>query len=302
MPKKALPGSSEKRWGMVIDYRQLNKKLVADKFPLPRIDEILDQLGGARYFSCLDLMSGFHQIPLSENSRDFTSFSTENGSFRFKRLPYGLKVAPNSFQRMMTIAFSGLTPSKAFLYMDLMVIATSEGQMIKNLREVFETCRKFNLKLHPEKCKFFQHETTFLGHKCTDQGILPDDAKYSAIQNYPRPTDADGARRFIAFANYRRFIKFFAEHSRHITKLTKKNIKFIWTDECENAFQYLKNSLLTPQILKYPDFDKKFCITTDASKFACGAILSQEHNGTQLPVAYASRSFTKGEQNKSVIE
>jgi len=132
VPKKSLPNSEEKKWRLVIDYRQINKKLLSDKFPLPRIDDILDQLGRAKYFSCLDLMSGFHQIELEENSRNITSFSTSNGSYRFTRLPFGLKIAPNSFQRMMTIAFSGLEPSQAFLYMDdLMVIGCSEKHIIK---------------------------------------------------------------------------------------------------------------------------------------------------------------------------
>lgn len=192
---------------MVIDYRQVNRKLIADKFPLPRTDDILDQLGRAKYFSCLDLMSGFHQIELHESSRDNTSFSTGNGSYRFTRLPYGIKIAPNSFQRMMTLAFSGLTPS-VFLYMDdLVVLGCSEKHMFKNLTDVFELCRKYNLKFHPDKCTFFMHEVTHLGHKCTNKGILPDDSKYAVIRDYPVPTDADGARRFIAFCNYyRRFI------------------------------------------------------------------------------------------------
>lgn len=153
VPKKSLPSSKEKRWRLVIDYRQINKKLVADKFPLPRIDDILDQLGRAKYFSCLDLMSGFHQIQLEKKSRDLTSFSTNNGSYKFTRLPYGLKIAPNSFQRMMTIAFSGLKPEQAFLYMDdLVVLGCSEKHMLSNLTDIFELCRKNNLKLHPEKC------------------------------------------------------------------------------------------------------------------------------------------------------
>jgi len=179
---------------------QINKKLLSDKFPLPRIDDILDQLGRAKYFSCLDLMSGFHQIELEKSSRDITSFSTSNGSNRFPRLAFGLKIAPNSYQRMMTIAFSGLEPSQAFLYMDdLIVIGCSEKHMLKNLTDVFEKCRKYNLKLHPEKCSFFMHEVTFLGHRCTDKGILADDKKYDVIQNYPVPHDADSTRRFIAF-------------------------------------------------------------------------------------------------------
>lgn len=304
VPKKSLPNSDKKRWRLVVDYRQINKKLIADKFPLPRIEDILDQLGRAKYFSCLDLMSGFHQIELDEMSRDITSFSTSNGSYRFKRLPYGLKIAPNSFQRMMTIAFSGLEPSQAFLYMDdLVVIGRSEKQMLNNLKSVFDLCRKFNLKLHPGKCSFFRHEVIFLGHKCTDEGILPDDGKYEVIKKYPVPTDANSARRFIAFCNYyRRFIKNFSLHSRHITRLCKKNVPFEWTEECNNAFLYLKKALMLPTLLQYPNFDKEFCITTDASKYACGAVLSQEYNGKQLPVAFASKTFTQGESNKSTIE
>ena len=304
VPKKSLPNSNEKRWRLVIDYRQINKRLISDKFPLPRIDDILDQLGRAKYFSCLDLMSGFHQIELEESSRDITSFSTSNGSYRFTRLPYGLKVAPNSFQRMMQFAFAGLKPAQAFLYMDdLIVLGCSEKHMLKNLKDVFSMCRKHNLKLHPDKCSFFMHEVTFLGHKCTDRGILPDDSKFQAILNYPKPTNANEAKRFVAFCNYyRKFIKNFAEHSRHITRLSKKKVPFVWSNECEKAFQYLKHALISPQILQYPDFAKPFCVTTDASKHACGAMLSQEHNGMQMPVAYASKAFTKGESNKSTIE
>ena len=304
VPKKSLPGQSDKRWRLVVDYRQINKKLIADKYPLPRIDDILDQLGRAKYFSCLDLMSGFHQIELDENSRDLTSFSTNEGSFRFTRLPYGIKVAPNSFQRMMSLAFSGLAPSQAFLYMDdLVVIGCSEKHMTKNLKDVFEMCRKHNLKLHPDKCNFFNHEVTFLGHKCTSNGILPDDSKYDIIKKYPTPKNGEEAKRFIAFCNYyRRFIPNFATYSRHLTYLSKKNVTFCWTDKCEKSFNYFKNFLLYPKILQYPDFNKKFCITTDASKYACGAILSQERDGIQMPIAYASKAFTKGESNKSVIE
>jgi len=304
VPKKSLPNSEEKRWRLVVDYRQINKKLLADKFPLPRIEDILDQLGRAKYFSCLDLMSGFHQIELDERSRNITSFSTSTGAYRYTRLPFGLKIAPNSFQRMMTLAFSGLTPSQAFLYMDdLVVIGCSEKHMLKNLTDVFKLCRQHNLKLHPEKCTFFMKEVTYLGHKCTDKGILPDDSKYEVIKNYPKPVNADEARRFVAFCNYyRRFIKNFSEKSRHLTRLCKKNVPFEWTSECNDAFEYLKRELMKPTLLQYPDFSKQFCITTDASKQACGAVLSQDHNGQQLPVAYASRSFTKGESNKSTTE
>ena len=307
VPKKSLPNSEKKRWRLVIDYRQVNKKLIADKFPLPRIDDILDQMGRAKYFSCLDLMSGFHQIEMEEKSRDITSFSTSTGSYRFTRFIHsfhGLKIAPNSFQRMMTLAFSGLKPSQAFLYMDdLVVLGCSEKHMLSNLTDVFDLCRKYNLKLHPDKCSFFMHEVTYLGHKCTNQGILPDDSKYSAIRDYPVPKDGDEAKRFVAFCNYyRRFIRNFADFARHITHLTKKNVKFEWTNECQEAFEYLKKALMSPTILQYPNFEKEFCITTDASKKACGAVLCQEYDGKYLPISYASKAFTSGESNKSTIE
>lgn len=304
VPKKNLPNASEKRWRMVIDFRKVNEKLLSDKFPLPRIDEILDGLGKAKYFSCLDLYSGFHQIELEENSRNVTSFSTDNGSFRFTRLPFGLKVAPNSFQRMMSLAFAGLTPEIAFIYMDdLVVFAQSEKKMIKNLTKIFDTCRKRRLKLNPDKCQFFKHEAVFLGHNCTSDGIFPDKSKFEVIKNYPKPTTAEAVKRFVAFINYyRKFIPNFANYSYFLTRLTRKNVPFIWDENCEKSFNYFKNSLINPKVLKYPDYDKQFCITTDASKIACGAILTQEYNGIHMPVRYASRTFTKGESNKSVIE
>lgn len=163
---------------MFIDYRKVNKKLVADRFPSPRIDDILDNLGRAKYFSVIDLYSGFYQVSLEEESRDITTFSTEQGSYRWKVLPFGLNIVPNSFSRMMNIAFSGLPPERAFLYIDdIIVIGKSENDHMNNLKSVFDILRQRNLKINPEKCRFFQPEVTFLGHKCTAAGILPDEKK-----------------------------------------------------------------------------------------------------------------------------
>lgn len=301
VPKKGPNGQKSSR--LVLDFRNVNKKLIADKFPLPRIDDILDQLGRAKWFSVIDLYSGFHQIELDVDSRDITSFSTESGSYRFTRLPFGLSVSPNSFQRMMTIAFAGLTPEKAFLYMDdLIVIGCSENHHLKNLKEVFETCRKFNLKLNPEKCNFFRNEVTFLGHKITDKGILPDDSKFEVINKYPTPTNADEVKRFVAFCNYyRRFIPRFAEITQPLNQLTRKGSKFIWSKSCQDSFVELKKALINPQILKYPDFSKQFILTTDSSDLACGAVLSQMIGGQEFPISYGSKAFTKGESHKPTI-
>lgn len=143
VPKKSVNG--EKKWRMCVDYRMVNKRLVADKYPFPRIDDILDSLGRAKYFSILDLYSGFHQVGIEKDSRDITSFSTDKGSYCWKVLPFGLDVSPNSFSRMLTIAFAGLPPEQAFLYMDdIIVIGCSENHHMSNLKQIFETCRKYN--------------------------------------------------------------------------------------------------------------------------------------------------------------
>lgn len=302
VPKKG--SGIEKRWRMCIDFRKVNQKLIADKFPLPRIDEILDSLGRAKYFTVIDLFSGFHQVPLDEQSRDITSFSTEKGQYRWKVLPFGLNVSPNSFSRMMQIAFSGLPPDHAFLYIDdVIVIGRSEAHHLHNLREVFQMFRQRNLKINPSKCQFFRKEVTFLGHLCTEHGVKPDPNKIDAVRKYPTPKNKDDVRRFVAFANYyRRFIRNFAGIAHFLTKLTRKRVNFKWTAESEAAFQTLKNHLIEPPILTYPDFSKPFIITVDSSDFAAGGVLSQEVDGHDLPISFISKTYTSGEKNKSIVE
>lgn len=250
-------------------------------------------------------MSGFHQIEIEKDSREFTAFSLpERGHFQFKRLPFGLNISPNSFQRMMSIALSGLSPECAFLYIDdVIVVGCSIEHHLKNLRRVFNCFRSRNLKLNPAKCNFFQSGVTFLGHKVTDQGILPDHSKFDIIKNYPVPENSDQVRSFVAFCNYyRRFIPNFAQICVSLNKLLRKDTTFHWTQQCQESFETLKNSLMTPRILQYPDFTKTFIVMTDASDFACGAVLSQLHDQDDLPISFASRAFTKGERNKHIIE
>lgn len=299
-PNPVLNG--EKRWRMCVDL--VNKKLIADKYPLPRIDEILDGLGRAKYFSVVDLFQGFHQVPLDEESLDVTSFSTADGSFRWKVLPFGLNVSPNSFSRMMNLAFAGASQIQFFLYLDdVIVIGNSVTHHLKNLEEVFQICRKRNLKLHPHKCKFFRSEVTYLGHKCTAEGIYTDPNKLHCVKNYPVPKDKDSAKRFVAFANYyRRFIKDFSAIAQPLNYLSRKKVEFKWTLKCQEAFDQLKSCLTNPPVLAYPDFSQPFIITTDASKYACGAVLSQIIDGQDRPIAFASKPFSKGECNKITME
>lgn len=302
VPKKSTNG--ERKYRMVIDYRQLNRKVATDKFPLPRIEEIFDNLGKAIYFSVLDMASGFHQIKIEKKSRHVTSFSCDKGSYQWKVLPFGLNISPNSFSRMMSIAFSGLQPSQCFLYIDdVIVIGKSKSHHLKNLRAVFDVCRKSNLKLNPEKAQFFRPEVVYLGHKCTQYGILPDPEKLKAVAKLPKPANKDATKRFVAMANfYRKHIQNFAEITRPLNYLSKKKVPFVWTDECENSFNILIKKLTNPPILAYPQFDKQFTIVVDASNYTMGAVLCQEHNSNEHPISYASKNFTPGEFNKSTIE
>lgn len=296
VPKKSESENS-KNWRLVVDYRKLNETIQDDKFPLPNINEILDSLSGAIYFSHLDLSQSYYQVTLTPDSRDVTAFTTNTGQYRMKRLPMGLKVSPSAFSRIMTVAMSGLTYEKCFIYLDDLVIFGRNLQSHnKNLLDVFERLRKVNLKLNPNKCQFLKTELLYLGHTVTKDGILPDPNKITVIKNYPVPKNSDDVRRFVAFSNYyRKFIKNFAELTLPLNNLCRKNEPFVWSVECEQSFQLLKEALMSPPILQYPDFSSngEFILQTDASGMAIGAVLC---NKDLRPVAYASRPLNKAEK------
>lgn len=302
VPKKT-DNSGEKKWRVVIDYRLLNQKIQDDKFPLPNITEILDSLSGAMYFSHLDLSQGYYQLELDRDSRPLTAFLTNQGQFQMKRLPMGLKISPSSFSRLMTIAMSGLNYEKCFVYLDdLIIFGRNLHDHNSNLMKVFDRLRQVNLKLNPSKCEFLKKDLLYLGNVITPNGILPDEQKTQVLKDYPTPKTADEVKRFVAFANYyRRYIPHFAELANPLNKLTRKGETFTWSDDCQNSFNLLKNSLSHPPLLQYPDFstENEFILQTDASGLAIGAVLS---NKDDRPVAYASRSLNKSELNYATIE
>lgn len=249
------------------------------------------------------MTSSFHQIEINPNSRQLTAFSTNTGHFQFKRLPFGLKISTNSFQRMLTIALSGLD-SNAFIYVDdIIVFGCSLQHHNKNLERVFQRLQQYNLKLNPSKCNFLKREVIYLGHQITDKGIRTDPSKHKVIENYPTPQNADEVRRFVAFCNYyRKFIQNFAEIAKPLNSLLKKNKLFDWTQDCEKSFENIRNVLINPPIRKYPNFDQPFILTTDASDQSLGAVLSQGTIGEDRPICYASRTLNKHEINKSIVE
>lgn len=300
VPKKC--DTDEKKYRLVVDYRKLNENIADDRFPLPNIVDILDSLSGAMYFSHLDLQTGYFQFNLETNSRKCTAFTFDK-QYQMKRMPMGLKTSPSAFSRAMTVALSGLNYDKCLIYMDdLICIGRGLSSHNKNLIDIFTRLRQVNLKLNPSKCQFLKKDLLYLGHIVSAQGLKPDPEKTRVINNYPTPKCSDDVRRFVAFSNYyRRFIPKFAEIVIPLNKLLRKNTDFIWTDECEKSFQFLKRSLASPPILQYPDFstDNEFKLYTDASGIAIGSMLC---NKDGRPVAYASRSLNKAELNYPTIE
>lgn len=303
VPKK-IDNSGEKKWRLVIDYRKLNQVIHDDKFPLPNITDILDSLSGAVYFSHLDLAQSYYQANLLPGtSRECTAFTTDEGQFQMKRLPMGLKISASCFSRLMTVALSGLNYESCLIYMDdIIVFGRNLQNHNKNLQKVFERLRDSNLKLNPDKCEFLKKQILYLGHVISEQGILPDPDKTKTIENFPVPKTADEVKRFVAFANYyRKFIPNFASIAIPLNELCRKNVQFKWTLQCENSFQKLKECLIKPPILDYPDLspNNQFILKTDASSFSVGSVLCNNNN---KPVAFASRGLNKAEKNYSVIE
>lgn len=303
VPKK-LDASGKIKWRVVIDYRKLNDITIRDSYPLPNINHILDQLGSSKYFSTLDLASGFHQIPIKPSDKPKTAFNTPNGHYEFNRMPFGLKNAPAAFQRLMDTVLTGLQGVRCFVYLDDIVIyASSIQDHDQRIREVFKQLQKANLKLQPDKCEFLRREVTYLGHVITNNGVKPNPEKIEIIKDFPTPISNKDIQSFLGLVGYyRRFIPDFTKFSQCLTKLLKKNAKFIWTDQQQNAFDNLRRYLISEPILQYPDFSKPFILKTDASNFAIGAILSQGDIPNDLPISYASRTLNKAESNYSTTE
>lgn len=303
VPKKA-DSKGNKRWRLVIDFRALNEKTLGDAYPLPNIIDILDQLGSAKYFSVFDLASGFHQIPMHESDAPKTAFSTPFGHYEFKRMPFGLKNAPATFQRLMDRVLSGLQGTSLFVYLDDIVIyASSLTEHEAKFNKLAERLRVANLRLQPDKCEFLRKEVAYLGHIISQEGVKPDPKKIEAVLNFPRPKNAKNIKQFLGLAGYyRRFLNDFSRIAKPLTVLLKKDEPFIWLEEQEKAFVTLRDNLCTEPLLQHPDFTEPFVLTTDASGYAVGGILSQGNIGKDKPIAYASRLLNKAEQNYSTIE
>ena len=289
---------------MCLDYRGLNDVTVKDAYPLPRIDDSLDALGGARYFVALDLAAGYWQILMDAAARDKSAFSTASGLYAWNVLPFGLCNAPATFERLMENVLSGLRWETLLVYLDdVIVFGRTIQQTVDRLEVVLERFRGAGLKLKPSKCHLFKKEVKYLGHVVSEKGIHTDPEKISAVQDWPAPRTPTQVRSFLGLASYyRRFIKGFADIAAPLHRLTetKGGDKFEWVEECAQAFATLKEALISAPILGYPRAVGQFVLDTDASNFAIGGVLSQEQDGVERVIAYGSKALSKPERNYCV--
>jgi len=289
-----------------IDYRKLNSMTRKDTFPLPRIDEMLDKLSNATIFTTLDLQSGYWQIEVEEIDKPKTAFSTGNDLWEFNVLPFGLTGAPATFQRCMNFILMDATHAMVYID-DIIIFSKSFDEHLLDLTDVFRRLEVAGLKVKPTKCEFAQKSVTFLGHVVSADGIRPDPTNTEKIKNFPVPKNVKGIQQFLGLAGYyRKFIMNFASIATPLNQLIKKTETFNWGTEQQIAFEILRNKLMNPPILRYPDLTKPFMLMTDASGYALGAVLGQKddlNNKTKDHViAYASRALKTHEKNYSTIE
>ena len=288
----------------VVDFRRLNSVTRKDSYPLPRIDDALDALNGTKYFSTMDLLSGYWQVEMSPESREHTAFITYGGLYEFLVVPFGLTNAPSTYERLMECVLRNLTYKICLIYLDdILVYSKTFEEHLSHLRQVFDRLRHANLRLKPSKCKFACTKVNYLGHVVSPEGIAPDDDKISTVKDFPRPHNFKTVRSFLGLANYyRRFVKDFAKIAAPLNQLLRKDHKFDWTEACEQAFIALKHALTSAPILAFPDFKEPFHLFTDASNEGIGATLGQIQNGHEVAIAYAGRDLNNAERNYSTTE
>ena len=285
-----------------IDYRRLNDVTMKDAYPLPRIDESLDQLSGAVWFSCIDLSSGYWQVEMAEEDKPKTAFATRRGLFEFNCMPFGLCNAPATFERLIEIVLAGLHWEICLVYLDdIIITAKSFDDMIINLDKVFNRIESAGLKVKARKCQLFKREVEFLGHIVNSAGVSTDPKKTECVRRWPIPNSVTEVRSFLGLCGYyRRFIKDYSEVAKPLYKLTEKGRKFEWSEATETAFNTLKEKITTSPVLAHPDFSLPFILDTDASDSSIGAVLSQSTDGHERVIAYASRTLSKSEKRYCV--
>ena len=280
---------------LCIDYRGLNQVTVKNKYPIPRIDELLDRLHGAKIFTKIDLRSGYYQIRIKESDIPKTAFNTRYGHYEFTVMSFGLTNAPASFNRLMQDIFRPYLDDFVLVFFDdILIYSKNEAEHEEHVRKALELLRHHKLYAKESKCTFCSPQVSYLGFIISFEGILVDPEKVKDIVIWPQPSNVSEIRGFLGITGwYRIFVKDYALIATPLTELLKKGIRIEWKPEHESSFSELKGYLVSTPILKLPDFTKEFEVVTDASKLALGGVLTQEGRR----VAYTSRKLKDHEKN-----
>ena len=290
---------------LCVDYRWLNAVSIVDSYPMPRIEDLIDYIGQAKFIRTLDLTNGYWQVPVVEEDRGKTAFTTPFGLFQFQRMPFGLQGAPATFQRMMDRLLEGLREFSGAYLDDLVIFSRSWEEHLQHLGTVFARLWEAGLTAKPKKCQFGMSQCVYLGHVVGEGCVRVEKSKVEAVRGLPTPQTKREVRAFLGLTGYyRRFIPNYASTATPLTDLTRKTepTTVKWTRECEVAFKKLKELLCSGPVLRTPDFTQPFIVQTDASDRAVGAVLSQAREDGDQPVAFFSKKLLPREENYSTVE
>lgn len=286
-----------------MDNRKVNAATQTDAYPLPNIQEILESLAGAAVFTTLDLNSGYWQVHMGKESREKTAFICPLGLF--KVMPFGLKNALATFQRLMELVLGDLRGKFCFVYIDdIIIYSTTHEQHRFHIQAVLDKLCEAHLTVYMKNSQFFRTSLKFLGHVVSSAEVEVDTEKTKAIQDFPVPKNVKELQRFLGMAGcYHCFVPGFSQLTEPLNALKWKRVKFIWTPCCQTAFDTLKQYLVSSSVLGHPDFNLPFIVYTDASDVGLGAVLAQQTGlGAEQILAFASRTLNQAERNYSTTE
>ena len=285
------------------DFRKVNDKTKSDSFPIPRIADCIDQIGNAIFVSTFDMLKGYWQVPLTQRAREISAFVTPSGLYQYKVMPFGMKNAPATFQRMVNKLVRDIDGCEGYID-DVVIFSDNWSDHIRQIERFFQIMRDAKLTINLMKSEFGKATVKYLGHIVGQGQVRPLDAKIQTIVKYPIPTSRKELARFLGMAGYyRNFCLNFSDIAAPLTNLLSKKVKFVWTDDCQMAFDKVKLLLQKSPVLKSPDYEKPFKLIIDSSDVGTGSVLVQEaSDGLDHPVSYFSKKFLKYQKNYSVVE
>ena len=290
---------------MTVDFGDLNNITPKWEFPMPHPDATTDQFIGCQYWTALDLANAFYQIQVHDKHIPKLAFSTDDGHFEFTVMPFGVKNAPATFQYLMYRVLGEFYGKFVYVYLDdIIIFSRSLEEHVDHLRQVLTKIREANLKIKPSKCQWIKTTLRYLGYTISRDGVTTDPNNVAKLQNMRPPKNVKDIQSFLGFCNfYKKFIKDFATIAHLLNALLHKGTPFLWTNECQTAFETLRQAVISAPVLSYPDYSKPFILYTDASDYGIGAAIHQiGDDGKEHPISYAARTLRGSEVNWTTTE